>query len=284
VTPQTDDAFAEPLLTFAEVQSLAAQIEAGLLAREARLSTGFGDATTAELVTLEQEGEQARQRFIRANLRLVAMVAHSSGARANLTQADLFQEGCLGLMVAVERFDYRRGLRFSTYALFWIRAFVNAATASHLGELNLPTKRAEQLRGARSLEAQLTQELGRTVSVAEIADALGRAPSWTAELLGHQPPRSLEAQDDPVLDRLGQADDLDAVLDAQFETAALLSRLEPLSRRVLELRLGLAGTEPHSIALTARTLGITSTRVRRLESRALERLRDFCPHQVSVHL
>jgi len=183
VTPQTDDAFAEPLLTFAEVQSLAAQIEAGLLAREARLGAGFGDATTAELIALELEGEQARQRFIRANLRLVAMVAHSSGARANLTQADLFQEGCLGLMMAVERFDYRRGLRFSTYGLFWIRAFVNAATAGHLGELNLPTKRAEQLRSARSLEAQLTQELGRTVSVAEIADALGRAPSWTAELL-----------------------------------------------------------------------------------------------------
>ena len=74
------------------------------------------------------------------------------------------------------------------------------------------------------------------------------------------------------------------MLDAQFETAGLLARLDPLSRRVLELRLGLAGSEPQSIAPTARTVGITSTRVRRLELRALERLRDFCPQQVSVHL
>ena len=284
VTLETDDPFAEPLLSLAEVQSLAGQIEAGLLAREARLGAGFADASTAELVLLEQEGERARQRFIRANLRLVAMVARAAGARANLTHADLFQEGCLGLIVAVERFDHRRGLRFSTYALFWIRAYVNAATAGHLGELNLPTKRAEQLRGARSLEAQLTQELGRTVSVAEVAHALGRTAAWTADLLGHQPPRSLDVLDDPALDRYGQADELDGLLDAQFETEGLLARLDPLSRRVLELRLGLAGEPPQSIAQTARTVGITSTRVRRLEFRALERLREFCPQQVRVHL
>lgn len=283
VTLETDDAFAEPLLTFADVQSLAAQIEAGLLAREARLGAGFADASAAELTLVEREGERARQRFIRANLRLVAMVARASGARANLTYADLFQEGCLGLITALERFDHRRGLRFSTYALFWIRAYVNAATAGHLGELHLPTKRAEQLRGARSLEAQLTQELGRTVSVAEVAEALGRTASWTADLLGHQPPQSLDL-DDPALDRLGNVDELDAVLDAQFETTGLLARLDPLSRRVLELRLGLAGEEPQSIAQTARSAGISRTRVRRLELRALERLREFCPQQVWVHL
>ena len=281
---ETDDAFVEPLLTLAEVQSLAGQIEAGLLAREARLGGGFADASPAELAMVETAGEQARQRFIRANLRLVAMVAHSSGVRANLTSADLFQEGCLGLITAVERFDHRRGLRFSTYALFWIRAYVHAATAGHLGELNLPSKRAEQLRGARSLEAQLTQELGRTVSVPEIAEALGRTASWTAGLLGHQAPQSLDALNDLTLNRLAQVDELDAVLDAQFESTVLLARLEPLARRVLELRLGLAGEEPHSIAKTARALGITSTRVRRQEIRALDRLREFCPQQVSVHL
>jgi DNA-directed RNA polymerase sigma subunit (sigma70/sigma32) len=90
---------AEPLLTAAEVTELARAIEAGVLAREARLSGGWGDATTEELRALEQLGEQAWQRFVRANLRLVAMVAAQTAARTGLPEADLFQERCLGLPV-----------------------------------------------------------------------------------------------------------------------------------------------------------------------------------------
>lgn len=284
MTPEIDDVGDEPLLSFAEAKALAAAMEAGLLAWEARSSGGVPGATTAELICLEKLGEQARQRFIRANLGLVGMVAGAAATRANLPPADLFQEGCLGLILAVERFDHRRELRFSTYALFWIRAYVKAAATRQLGAIDLPSKRAEQLRGARSLETELSQELGRTASVAEVAQALGRSTNWTGELLGHQQPQSLDALDTETLNRIAQVDELEAVLDAQFEPAQLLDQLDSLSRRVLELQLGLTGAEPQSMVATARTLGISVTCARRTAARALETLRDICPQQVSVHL
>lgn len=276
---------AEPLLEADEVRVLAGQIEAGLLAREARTSgRGFADATEVELRLLEELGEQARQRFIRANLRLVAMVAQHSAQRSRLSDGDLFQEGCLGLITAVERFDHRRGYRFSTYGLFWIRAYVNAATARQLGAVNLPTSRAEQLRVARGAQAELAQQLGRAASVAEVAAALGRTPAWTATLLAHEQPQSIELLDGSALDRLGQVDELDGVLGHQLRIEDLLGALDPLSRRVLEVRLGLTTGEPCSLAEVGRVLGISVTRVRRIEARALETLRGVCPQQASVHL
>ena len=190
----SDDEPCEPLLTGSQVVELQRAIEAGLLAQDARLSgSGFGDATDHELSLLEASGERARQRFIRANLGLVGMISRQYAARCQLPDAELFQEGCLGLITAVQRFDHVRGYRFSTYALFWIRAFVSAAAAKLLGAMNLPTSRAEQLRSARGLEAELSQGLGRPPTVEELAHALGRSESWTAGLLAHQRPRSLGA-------------------------------------------------------------------------------------------
>lgn len=279
------DDFTEPLLSAAEVCDLGHRIEAGLLAREARHGgPGVGDATDQELAVLEERGERARQRFIRANLRLVAMVAHQTARRTGLDDADLFQEGCLGLMAAVERFDHQRPNTFATYALFWIRAFVNAATARQLGAANLPTSRAEQLRAARGTEVELMQRLGRVATVHEVAQALGRSDTWTATLLSHQQPQSLELVDTPTLDRLHGVDELDAVLGHQLRVEDLLSRLDVLGRRVLELRLGLADGEPESFIETARQLGISVTRVRRIQARALDTLRGICPQQASAHL
>jgi RNA polymerase primary sigma factor/RNA polymerase nonessential primary-like sigma factor len=272
------------LLIPAEVVSLQRTIEAGVLARAAY---GSGDrpldATDEELIMLAELGERARQRFIRANLRLVAMVARQSAFRSDLSEADLFQEGCVGLITAVERFDYARGYRFSTYALFWIRAYVCGSAARHLGAMNLPTSRAEQLRAARGVEAELAQRLGRTPTVGEVADALGRNEEWTAGLLAHQRPQSLETLDGAVADRLGQPDAY-AVGDFAHPVRELLWRLEDLDRQVLELRLGFADGEPRSFAHTARTLAISVSRVRRLEARALETLRGICPQQASAHL
>ena len=149
----SEDEPGEPLLTGSQMVELQRAIEAGLLAQDARLSgSGFGDATDHELSLLEVSGERARQRFIRANLGLVGMISRQYAARCQLPDAELFQEGCLGLITAVQRFDHVRGYRFSTYALFWIRAFVGAAAAKLLGAMNLPTSRAEQLRSARGLE------------------------------------------------------------------------------------------------------------------------------------
>jgi RNA polymerase primary sigma factor len=285
VTGVLDDATNEPLLTHAEVVELQRAIEAGLLARDARISgAGFADATDQELRLLEEQGALARQRFIRANLRLVGMVSRQFAARCQLPDAELFQEGCIGLITAVERFDYARGYRFSTYALFWIRAFVRAATAKHLGAMNLPTSRAEQVRAAHGLEAELTQRLGRTPTLQEIADALGRSEDWTAGLLAHQRPWSLELVDGGTLDRLHARDELDSVLAEPVPVRELLLRLDDLDRRVLELRLGFDDGEPRSFAQTARILQISVTRVRRIEARALETLRGFCPWWASAQL
>ena len=212
IEPYADEP-GEPLLTGSQVVELQCAIEAGLLARDARLSgSGFRDATDHELRLLEASGERARERFIRANLGLVGMISRQYAARCQLPDAELFQEGCLGLLTAVQRFDHVRGYRFSTYALFWIRAFVGAAAAKLLGAMNLPTSRAEQLRSARGLEAELSQGLGRPPTVGELAQALGRSESWTAGLLAHQRPRSLELVDGTTLDRLQAHDQLDEVL------------------------------------------------------------------------
>lgn len=272
-------------LTSAELVQLQRIIEAGLLARDARLSgAGFADATEQELRLLEDQGALARQRFIEANLGLVGMVSRQFAARCQLPNAELFQEGCLGLITAVERFDHARGNRFSTYALCWIRAFIGAATAKHLGAMNLPTSRAEQLRAAHGLEAELTQTLGRAPTLGEMADALGRSEDWTASLLSHQRPRSLELVDGTTLERLYARDELEDVLAQPLPVRELLLRLDDLDRRVLELRLGFADGEPRSFAHVSRVLHISITRVRRIEARALETLRGFCPQQASAQL
>ena len=285
MTDTDDDDTAETLLSRTEVVALQRAIEAGLLARDARASgAGFADATDQELRILEDRGERARERFIQANLGLVGMVSRQYAARSQLPDAELFQEGCVGLITAVERFDHARGYRFSTYALFWIRAFVGAATAKLLGAMNLPTSRAEQLRAAHGLEAELSQSLGRPPTLREMADALGRSENWTANLLIHQRPRSLELVDGATLDRLHARDALDEILTEPLPVRELLLRLGDLDRRVLELRLGFADGEPRSYAHTARMLQISVTRVRRIESRALETLRGFCPQQASAQL
>ena len=285
MTEPFDTECSEPQLTSAEVVALQRAIEAGLLALDARLSgIGFADATDHELKLLEAAGERARERFIRANLGLVGMISRQYAARRQLPDAELFQEGCVGLITAVQRFDHVRGYRFSTYALFWIRAFVGAASAKLLGAMNLPTSRAEQLRAARGLEVELSQGLGRPPTVEEMADALGRSESWTAGLLAHQRPRSLDLIDAETLDRLQAGDELDGVLADRQSVRELLLRLSDLDRRVVELRLGFTTGKPLSYVDTARALQISVTRVRRLEARALETLRGWCPQQASALL
>ena len=263
---------AHPLLTPEEEVQLAVQIEAGVLAADALARGTYPEgASVEELHCLVAAGKRARSRYVQANLRLVSMVANHAGSRAGLADADLFQEGCLGLMTAVDRYDHRRGCRFATYALLWIRAYVHAATARMLGTMNLPTSRAAQLRHARGIEALLAQELGRQPSPTELARSLGRTEEWTARLLAHEVPQALDEIDDI------------AFVDTELEQVLsggggveLLSVLEGFDRRVVELLFGFGG-EPLSYAEVARTLSVSSNRVRRAESRALDRLREVCP-------
>ena len=270
-----------PLLDPTEVGALAGQIEAGVLAgallAEPRLPWGC-DASRPELRLLQQQGERARQRFIVANLRLVALVTRSFASEAS-APSDLFQEGCLGLITAVQRFDHRRGLRFSTYALFWIRAAVGAAAGRQVGAPQIPTSRAEQLRAVRGLEAELAQQLARPPTATELASVLGRTPAWTSALLAHRAPQSLDALDWTVVESVTGVEPVEGPGPDLGWVRELLDRLPDSEREVIGLRLGFVDGRPRSRAEVARTLQQPVGRIGRIEFRALNRLREHCPQQ-----
>jgi RNA polymerase sigma factor (sigma-70 family) len=260
-------------------------MEAGVLARELRLGgREVHNAAAAELLLIEEEGDRARLRFISANLPLVSLVVRELAPRRLFPEPDLFQEGCVGLAVAVMRFDYTRDIRFATYALYWIRAYIGAATARQLGAMNLPSSRAEQYRTARRREAELAQALGRLPTTAELARALGKDEEWTSRLISYQRPQSLDALDPDLVTDGAELLSTLSRFDREVLGAELLCRLDDLDRRVLEYRLGFADGEPHSYAETARLLQTTATHVRRREHRALEQLRRICPQSAYAHL
>lgn len=275
------------LLTSAEEIELARRVEAGVLARQA---AGIGPAPTGvsrtELSILEAEGDQAFRRFIECNLALVGMVVRREAPGRSVAEADLFQDGCLGLIEAVRRFDHARGCRFATYALFWIRAYVRASTATRGGQLNVTVSRAERLRRARGLQGALSQQLGREASNADVAAELGRSPEWVAGLLAHQVEASLdEGPAERQLPDLRAEHELESVLDAAMPGEELLDQLEPTDRQVIRLRFGFSPAgRPQSYVAIAQAVGLTVRQVRRAELRALEDLRGRCPQQARVHL
>lgn len=185
----------------------------------------------------------------------------------------------------MQRFDHRRGPRFATYALYWIRARIVAVTATRNGELDLPPGRAEAAREARGLQALLNQELGREVTAGELAAQLGRDPAEVARLLQHTAHQALDPID-PVVEVPDDAAaaDLEVVLQQRMPGVELLDHLSGLDRRVIELRYGFDDGTEHSISEVARRLQIPRTRARRHELAALETLRARCPQQLIAHL
>ena len=267
-----------------QVAVWARAVEAGVLAAAALRDPDVGwrgDATDEELRVLEAAGIEAQQDLVAANLGLVGAVL-GPYARAGVPVADLFQEGCLGLIAAVERFDHRRGVRFSTYATYWVRTCVSAASTRFASAVTVPVSRSDQLRLAHGTESVLTQELGRHPTVAEVAAALGRGERWTARLLGQRGTRSLDELDERTLHRLSpmSASEQAPRLEPEVWARRLLATLIGIDRQVLELRLGFGGRAPSSLAAVARELGVPVGRVRRAEVRALEQLRGSCPREV----
>ena len=270
-------------------EAWAREVEVGVLARAARDDPAVawrGDATDEELRRLEEAGDRARQQLVAANLGLVGSVA-ARYAGGGVALADLFQEGCVGLIVAVERFDHRRGVRFSTYASYWVRACVSGAATRFAGAVTVPAHRGGQLRVARGVEGALVQHLGREPSTAEVAAALGRGERWTAGLLAQRPASSLEDVDDAALRRVAElGPDRDRGPGAgpggegQVWVERLLGSLDAFDRRVLELRFGFGHEDPVSLSAVARALDVPVGRVRRAEVRALELLRERCPQGV----
>jgi RNA polymerase primary sigma factor len=207
--------------------------------------------------------------------------------RAGVPLLDLIQEGNLGLIRAVEKFDYSMGYKLSTYATWWIRQAVTRALADQGRVIRLPVHVAEQVRRAQRSRRQLAQKLNRDPSLEEIAKESGFTEKRIEELFGLvDEPISLET---PVGDGESSYADLiedrrsddpgeqTAVSIRSTELAEALARLNPRMRHVLALRFGLEGRQPHTLEEVGAGLGITRERVRQLETRALRELRTVAP-------
>jgi RNA polymerase primary sigma factor len=240
-----------------------------------------------ELARRKDAGDEAaKRRLIECNLRLVMSITRNY-TRAGVPLLDLIQEGNLGLMRAVEKFDYKLGFKLSTYATWWIRQAVTRALADQGRTIRLPVHVAEQTRKVLRARRVLAQKLNRDPDIEEIAKEAGFTPERVQELLDLiQDPVSLET---PVGDgesvysdliedtKSDQPDAATAKLLRSRELAGALRRLSPRMRRVLALRFGLDGESPQTLEQVGLGLGITRERVRQLESRALRELRQTAP-------
>ncbi|HEY7149880.1 MAG TPA: sigma-70 family RNA polymerase sigma factor [Gaiellaceae bacterium] len=240
-----------------------------------------------ELARRKDEGDEAaKRRLIECNLRLVMSITRNY-TKAGVPLLDLIQEGNLGLIRAVEKFDYKLGYKLSTYATWWIRQAVTRALADQGRTIRLPVHVAEQTRKVLRARRILAQKLNRDPEIPEIAKEAGFTPERVQELLELiEDPVSLET---PVGDgesvysdliedtKSDQPDAATAKLLRSKELAGALKRLTPRMRRVLALRFGLDGETPQTLEQVGVGLGITRERVRQLESRALRELRQAAP-------
>lgn len=273
-----------PLLDRDGEVRLAGAIQAGIRAREAMRQPGaLPTADRRQLEVTARTGQQAAAKFTAANLRLVVSVARHYQGRG-LELGDLIQEGNLGLLRAVERFDPSLGFKFSTYAIWWIRQAITRAIASSASTVRLPAHARDKAHQLQTAEDSLRLKLGRSPSLEEVAAEAG-IPTGEAELLqrASRPPVSLSTlvgEDDTELGELVAGDEPDpelVVTDAirSRELNRMLSSLTPSQAKVIKLRYGLDGAEPATLVEAAAAIGISRERVRQLETRALARLRHL---------
>ncbi|TMS00622.1 sigma-70 family RNA polymerase sigma factor [Nonomuraea basaltis] len=272
------------LLTAEQEVELAKRIEAGAYARHL-LDEGRADE---ELEAVAADGEAAKDHMLRANLRLVVSVAKKYYHRG-WPLLDLIQEGNLGLIRAVEKFDHTKGYKFSTYAMWWIRQFIDRGLADKSRAVRLPIHVVEQVSKVNRLERELEVRLGREPADAELAEAAELTLEGLARLRALS--RDVVSLDTP----LGGEEDTrigDLIADAQVspvsevmehralaeEVRALVDRLPEREALVITLRYGLNDGRTHTYQEIGDRLGVTRERVRQLEQRALRSLRR--PEQV----
>ena len=249
---------------------------------EAEAQQLLGSRQIRNLKLQIRRGEQARDELIRANLRLVVSIAKKYRNRG-MAFLDLIQEGNLGLMRAVERFDPERGFKMSTYATWWIRQAITRAIADQVRTIRIPVHLMEQITSAVATQRRLTQELGRDATVDEVAQELGMTAEKVREFLRlNQDTVSLEQ---PVGDDNFSLSDLieDATTASPEEEASkhlledtlrgVLGDLSERERLVVAMRFGLGGTRVATLEEVGREFGITRERVRQIEAKTMAKLR-----------
>ncbi len=273
-----------PLLSTEEEVDLAGRLEAGLRAqKELSRLNGQNPQRRAALEAIVADGIAAREHLIKANTRLVVSIAKKyMGSGVHFL--DLIQEGNLGLMKAVEKFDYTRGFRFSTYATWWIRQTITRAIADQGRTIRVPVHMSDRIRRLYKTQRQLEQEHGRKPTTEEIAEEMGIEPrkvQWMLKVSWR--PLSLERpvgeEEDSELGSFIEDDTTPTPTQSvsnnllREEVESVLSTLTPREARILRLRFGLQNGECYTLEEVGQKFGLTRERIRQIEGKALRRLR-----------
>jgi RNA polymerase sigma factor (sigma-70 family) len=279
-----------PLLTAEDEAELAQTIADGRAA-EATLASGevTTRATRQDLERLVRAANEARRRFIQSNLRLVVSIAKRYQT-PGMSLLDLIQEGNLGLMRAVEKFDHRKGFKFSTYATWWIRQAIGRGIADKGRTIRLPSHLMDTLATLSRASATMLKALGREPSARELSDETGiPQPKVEAALRAAPDLVSLSAAigddgDHELGDLLADADaatpfDVAAATIESEDLHALLSHLDDREREILSLRFGLVDDQPLTLDEVGRRFNLTRERIRQIEAKALTKLRHPCSTQ-----
>jgi len=272
-----------PLLSIEEEVCLARAVEAGRKARWLLSKDGHDPAERARLEALIEQGQEAREHLIKANTRLVVSIAKKYMGRG-VPFLDLIQEGNLGLMKAVEKFDYHRGYRFSTYATWWIRQTITRAIADQGRTIRVPVHMSDRIRRLYKVARQLEQENGRAPTPEEIAAELDLEPrkvqwmlkvSWRPLSLEHPVGEEEDSELGAFIEDEGtptpSQSAYQSLLAAKIEE--VLSTLSPREARILRLRFGLVNGRSYTLEEVGQKFGLTRERIRQIEGKALRRLR-----------